>query len=112
VIQAQSEKSDYPVDLASAFAQACKTTPVAFKTAMGSSPDESMLAACRQTNPSMTSAQLAAALLVSARAQLDAAVAAGKITAAQAADQLARMQSKLGATITAPGGNPGSNPSK
>jgi hypothetical protein len=104
VVPAQPDKSDYPVDLGSAFAQACNTTPATYKSALGAAADESMLAVCQQTNPTMTSDQLSAALLASAKTQLDAAAAAGSITAAQEADQLSRMQSKLGATITSPSG--------
>jgi hypothetical protein len=72
---------------------------------MGQAPDQSMLAVCRQTNPSITSDQLGAALIASVKAQLDAAVAAGQITATQEADQLARMQAKLGDTINSPSGS-------
>jgi hypothetical protein len=104
--QTQPDKSDYPIDFGSAFAAACKTTQEGFKAAMSSAPDQSMLAACRRTNPTITADQLGAALLASAKQQLDAAVEAGTITAAQESDQLTRMRAKLTDTVTMPGGAP------
>lgn len=68
---------------------------------------ESLLDACRATAPTVTQADLVAAFLAPTRAALDAAAAAGQITAAQAADGLARQQAWLATFVSSPGGGAG-----
>jgi hypothetical protein len=83
-------------------ASVCHGTPVT-KSQLRSG-HETPLSACRANAPGMTSAALIAALAAPYRAQLDAAVSAGQITAAQEADSLAMLNAQLAAWINSSGG--------
>jgi hypothetical protein len=61
---------------------------------------ESLLTACRSTTPGLTEDALVTALAGSVKTDLDAAVAAGQITQAQAAQALATQQTQLRAFVT------------
>ena len=63
---------------------------------------QSLLAACQATAPGVTAANLVAALAASDKAALDAAVAAGVLTPAQAASYLSQVQNQLTTWVTAP----------
>jgi hypothetical protein len=67
---------------------------------------QSLLAACRATAPATSRAELVAALNAPYRATLDAAVAAGQITPAQAQAALAAQQRWLSVFVSTPGGIP------
>jgi hypothetical protein len=64
----------------------------------------SPLALCQQTVPTMTAADLTAALLAPQRTAVHAAATAGQITSAQEAECLAALQARLTAWVTSPGG--------
>jgi hypothetical protein len=64
----------------------------------------SPLALCQQTVPSMTAADLTAALLAPERPAVQAAATAGQITPAQEADCLAALQARLAAWVVTAGG--------
>jgi hypothetical protein len=61
---------------------------------------ETVLQICQASNPGMTEDELVAALLASPKADLDAAVAAGQITAAQAAVGIAAEKAELEQFVT------------
>jgi hypothetical protein len=62
-------------------------------------PGNTILATCQEHNPSLTAAQIVAALAAPARAQLTEAVAGGALTHTQAADALATLQGQLGELV-------------
>jgi hypothetical protein len=62
---------------------------------------ESPLQICQASNPGMTADELVAALLGSTKAELDAGVAAGQITAAQEAAAMAGEKAELEQFVTA-----------
>jgi hypothetical protein len=64
----------------------------------------SPLALCQQTVPTMTAADLTAALLAPERPAVQAAVTAGQITPAQETECLVALQERLAAWVTSPGG--------
>jgi hypothetical protein len=65
---------------------------------------QSLLAACQATAPAVTRANLVDAFLAPTRRALDAAAAAGQITAAQEAGGLAQQQAWLNTFVTSTGG--------
>jgi hypothetical protein len=67
---------------------------------------KSLLTACQSKTPGLTEDALVAALAASIKTDLDAAVAAGVITQAQAAQALATQQTQLRAFVTASGPPP------
>jgi hypothetical protein len=67
---------------------------------------QSLLSACRSKTPGLTEDALVAALAGSIKTDLAAAVAAGVITQAQAAEALATQQTQLGAFVTTSGPPP------
>ena len=100
-------KSSVPDRILSALAAACNTTPGAIMPAVQAG-NKSMLAICQETAPGMTVDRLVAALMAPFKAELDANVAAGAVTPAQEADDLARLQMKLTHLVTdRPGAAPG-----
>jgi hypothetical protein len=88
------------------FAAACHATSVT--KGQFQSGQQTPLAICQATAPSMTADALVAALIAPLiapeQAQLDAAVAAGQVTPAQEADSLALVRAQLAAWIASPGG--------
>jgi hypothetical protein len=67
---------------------------------------QSLLTACRSKTPGLTEDALVAALVASIKTDLDAAVAAGVITQAQAAHALVTQQTQLRAFVTTSGPPP------
>lgn len=84
----------------SAVAASCHTTVDALSAALQSGA-QSVLAACQATNPNATVDSLSAAISSAVRTQLDAAVRAGTITAAQETQLLAKL-SGINAWLTTP----------
>jgi hypothetical protein len=75
-------------------ASACNTTTQAIAIAMQAG-GRSMLAVCQTTAPGITADSLVSALLVSFKANLDAQVSSGVLTADQEATDLANIRMKL-----------------
>ena len=80
-----------------AFEATCHST-LNLKAAMGSG--QTPLAACRQTNPGVTETQLVEALVAPTRHDLEAALAAGQISATQEATALHDLQIQVAAIVT------------
>jgi hypothetical protein len=91
---------DHP---ALALVSICNTPPAELSAAM-SSGSKSPLDICRSTDPGITKATLIAALAAEEKARLglDEGVAAGKLTAAQEAEQLAALHGKLAIWVSRP----------
>ncbi len=77
----------------------CNTTPTAL-TSLLQAGGTSVLAACQKTNASATQAQLTAVIFAPLQTKLNAAVAAGKITQAQALQRATSEQQAIGKAIT------------
>jgi hypothetical protein len=89
-------------------AAACSTTTQAIATAMQAG-GRSMLAVCQTTAPGMTADSLVTALLVSFKANLDAQVASGVLTADHEVTDLANIRMKLSHMVAnQPGSGSGS----
>jgi hypothetical protein len=71
---------------------------------------KTLLTACQSTTPGLTEDALVTALAGSSKTDIDAAVAAGQITQAQAAQAFATLQTQLRAFVTASQPAPGSGP--
>jgi hypothetical protein len=82
----------------------CNTTVDAFQSALQGT-DKTPLAVCQATNPNATVASISAAVTAAIKPQLDAAVAAGQMTAADESQWLGSLQ-KLSAWLTTPNGTP------
>jgi hypothetical protein len=82
---------------AAAFQATCHSA-LNLKAAVGSG--QVPFAACRQTNPGVTEAQLVAALAAPVQRDLDAARAAGQISSAQEANAMHALQIALTALVT------------
>jgi hypothetical protein len=80
-------------------ASACDTTPTAL-TSLLHAGGTSVLAACQKTSTSATQAQLTALIFAPLQTKLNAAVAAGKITAAQELQRATSEQLAIGKAIT------------
>jgi hypothetical protein len=87
------------VDMAGVLATACHTSTAALQAALQAG-SQSVLAICRQTNPTATADSLVAALLAPLKDGLDAGVRAGNLTADQEAQMLANARVKLTAMVT------------
>jgi hypothetical protein len=85
-------------------ASSCNTTVDAFQTALQAG-SQTPLAVCQATNPNATVASISAAVSAVVKPQLDAAVAAGQITAADESQWLGNLQA-LSAWLTTPNGTP------
>ena len=89
-----------PVDLPTDLASVCQTTPEAIKSVLGSTTNETLLQICQQTRPGISAAQLNTELLSLIKKELDAAVAAGSISRADADAEYAGLQQKLQQTAS------------
>ncbi|MBV9280447.1 MAG: hypothetical protein JOZ41_10235 [Chloroflexi bacterium] len=83
---------------ATAFEITCDNRALNIKAAIGSG--QTPLAVCRQTNPGVTEAQLVEALAAPLRHDLEAALAAGQISAAQEATALQDLQDQMVSLVT------------
>jgi hypothetical protein len=89
-------------------ARLCPTNNLKLLLAQG----QTLLTACRSTTPGLTEDALVTALAESSKTDIDAALAAGQITQAQAAQALATLQTQLRAFVTASQPAPGTGPEK
>ncbi len=85
-------------------AASCNTTVDAFQAALQGT-DKTPLAVCQATNPNATVASITAAVSAAVKPQLDAAVAAGQMTAADESQWLGNLQT-LSTWLTTPNGTP------
>jgi hypothetical protein len=90
----------------STIAASCNTTVDAFQAALQGT-DKTPLAVCQATNPNATVAGILAAVSAAIKPKLDAAVAAGQMTAADESQWLGLLQ-KLSVWLTTPNGSPAS----
>jgi hypothetical protein len=68
----------------------------------GAAAGQTILAMCQAKNPGLTQAELVAALMAPFKVKLDAAVAAGRMTAGDEADALASAQKKITEWVVGP----------
>ena len=99
---AQSGFGNVKLTMITAAAANCDTTVDALLAAVQGG-NTSILGACQATNPAVTVAGLSTAIATAVKAQLDAAVSSGKLTASQESDFLASLQTSLAKWLTSSG---------